>query len=363
VTAIRCDVLIIGGGIAGLSLAAELAGRVSVVLAEAEPTLGYHTSSRSARQLIPSYGPPAVQQLTARTLDLLQRMENESGLQFLAHRSFLLIGSEHDVHTHASDHMEFIDPVDARELSPELRPEAYEAAGLDRTSFGCRTDVLLQHHHNRARAAGAHFLTESRVHSARRHGSGWQLAAGQERIDAGIVVDAAGAWADQVAALCGAQPQGLVPYRRTAAIVDVARPLAGGQPMVAAADGGFYYRPENGQVLISPSETEPSEPEDARPRDADVQRAISNIGRSTTLEFTGVVRAWTGLRTEPADGHPVVGFDGAAEDFFWLAGQGGYGFQTSAGIAELAAGLILGEHDGAGDVAAALSPRRRTFQL
>jgi D-arginine dehydrogenase len=362
-TAISCDVLIIGGGIAGLSLAAELAGRVRVVLAEAEPTLGYHTSSRSARQLVPSYGPPAIQQLTGRTLDLLHRRESEAGLQILSHRSFLLIGSEAAVKEHASGQMEIVDPASARELSPELRPDAFEAAGLDRTSFGCRTDVLLEHHHSTARAAGARFLTESRVYSARRRGSGWEVAAGQEMIEAGIVVDAAGAWADQVAALFGAKPKGLVPYRRTAAVVDVARPLLPGQPMVAAADDSFYYRPENGQVLISPSETEPSEPEDARPREADVQRAIAHIGRCTTLAITGVARAWTGLRTEPADGHPVVGFDAEADGFFWLAGQGGYGFQTSAGIAELAAGLILGEHDGAGDVPAALSPRRRTLTL
>ncbi|MFT4469136.1 NAD(P)/FAD-dependent oxidoreductase [Arthrobacter sulfonylureivorans] len=360
-TTISCDVLIIGGGIAGLSLAAELAGRVRVVLAEAEPTLGYHTSGRSARQLVPSYGPPAVQQLTVRTLDLLHRRQSEAGLQILSHRSFLLIGSKAAVKEHASGQMEFIGPDDALELSPELRPGAFEAAGLDRTSFGCRTDVLLEHHQDTARAAGARFLTGSRVESARRHGSSWRVVAGGETIEAGTVVNAAGAWAEQVAALFGARPQGLVPYRRTAAVVDVARPLSPRQPMVAAADDSFYYRPENGQVLVSPSETEPSEPEDARPRDTDVRRAIAHISRSTTLTITGVAQAWTGLRTEPADGHPVVGFDPEVAGFFWLAGQGGYGFQTSAGIAELAAGLILGEHDGAGDVPAALSPHRRSF--
>ncbi|HXF02547.1 MAG TPA: FAD-dependent oxidoreductase, partial [Arthrobacter sp.] len=205
-TPISCDVLIIGGGIAGLSLAAELAGRVRVVLAEAESTLGYHTSSRSARQLVPSYGPPAIQQLTVRTLDLLHRLEGKTGLQILSHRSFLLIGSEAAVKDHASGQMEFIDPGSAQGLSPELRPGAFEAAGLDRTSCGCRTDVLLEHHQSTARAAGARFLMESRVHSARRHGSGWQLVAGRETVEAGIVVDAAGAWADQVAALFGAKP-------------------------------------------------------------------------------------------------------------------------------------------------------------
>jgi glycine/D-amino acid oxidase-like deaminating enzyme len=174
------------------------------------------------------------------------------------------------------------------------------------------------------------------------------------------VVNAAGAWADAVAAIFGAAPQGLVPYRRTAAVVDVGHPLAADQPMVAAADDSFYYRPEGGQVLISPSEKVASAAEDARPRPGDVEAVIGLINRMTTMDIRSVARSWTGLRTEPADGHPVVGFDGTVPGFFWLAGQGGYGFQTSCGIAELATGLLLGRGFGTCSPAtvAALSPLR-----
>lgn len=357
---LTCDVLIIGGGIAGLSLASVLSAEAKVVLAEAEPALAYHTSARSARQLIPSYGPPAVRELTDRTLELLHGIQDRTGLHFLTPRGFLLVGSGDAVQLRASEGMEFLTPAQARRLSPELRPGTFEAAGLDRRSFGSDADAMIEYHRSAAAANGAQVLTGSPVRSAAPAGSGWRVEAGQERIEARTVVNAAGAWADAVAAVFGAAPQGLVPYRRTAAIVDAARPLGAGQPMVAAADDTFYYRPEGSQVLVSPAEKVASAAEDARPRPGDVEAVVGLINRMTTMDIRSVARSWTGLRTEPADGHPVVGFDGAVDGFFWLAGQGGYGFQTSCGIAELAAGLLVGRGTGSctGATVAAVSPLR-----
>jgi D-arginine dehydrogenase len=357
-----CDILIIGGGIAGLSLASTLSADAKVVLAEAEPALAYHTSSRSARQLVPSYGPAVVRALTDRTLVLLHRIQEQTGHRFLTPRSFLLIGAEEAVRAHASEGMEFLSPAEAGRLSPELRPDTFEAAGLDRRSFGSDADAMIEYHRSTAVANGAVVLTGAPVRSATAGPGRWRVEAGPERIEAATVVNAAGAWADAVAGLFGAAPQGLVPYRRTAAVVDVAHPLGAGQPMVAAADDTFYYRPEGSQVLISPSERVASPAEDARPRPGDVEAVVGLIDRMTTMEIRSVARSWTGLRTEPADGHPVVGFDAAVAGFFWLAGQGGYGFQTSCGIAELAAALLGGREPGAGtgSAAAALSPLRNT---
>ena len=155
------------------------------------------------------------------------------------------------------------------------------------------------------------------------------------------MVNAAGAWADELAVISGVEKLGLQPYRRTAAIVDVERPLPESCPMVAAADESFYFRKEGNDVLISPSESVPSGPEDAKPYPGDVEALVARLNAVTTLGIRNVRTAWTGLRTEAADGVPVVGFDAEATGFFWLAGQGGYGFQTSSGIAELAAELIL----------------------
>jgi glycine/D-amino acid oxidase-like deaminating enzyme len=335
------DVLIVGGGIAGLSLASALAGSCTVALVEAEQELAYHTSSRSARNLIPSYGPAVVQELTVRTLELMAARDAKLPAPVLSPRSFMLIGTEETVRTESSGHMRPISHAEALDLCPALVPESFSAAGLDTGSFGCNAPLLLADHKLRAEAAGADIITGARVHSAQRLGSGWEIGAGQEAFQAGVMVNAAGAWADELAVISGVEKLGLQPYRRTAAIVDVEHPLPEYSPMVAAADDSFYFRREGNDVLISPSEAVPSGPEDARPRPGDVERLVAKLNQVTTLGIRGVRTAWTGLRTEAADGIPVAGFDAEAPGFYWLAGQGGYGFQTSAAMAELAAAQIL----------------------
>ncbi len=346
---LTCDVLIVGGGIAGLSLASELAGRGSgpgagprVVLVEAERTLGYHTSSRSARQLIPSYGPPVVRRLTRRTLELLDAAQERTNLVLTRPRSALMVGSAGQVAAKAGGSLVPVPHAEALRLCPQLRPDTFEAAGLDTTCVGTDTDALLEYHRAAAVAAGARILTDARVSAARRVGGTWQVTAGDHPIAAGVVVNAAGAWADGLAGLFGAHPQDLVPYRRTAAIVSVNSRPAPDAPMVRAADESFYFRRDERGVLISPSESVPSVAEDARPHPGDVEALIDRLNGLTTLGITGVITSWTGLRTSRASGLPVVGFDPAAEGFFWLAGQGGYGFQTSSAIAELAASLLTG---------------------
>ncbi len=347
------DVVIVGGGIAGLSLASTLAGQCSVALIEAEQNLAYHTSARSAGQLIPSYGPPVVQELTLRTLDVIAAQDAERPEPVLTPRSFMLIGDDATVRAEASGHMRRITHAEALALCPALVPDAFSAAGLDTGSFACNAPVLLEDHRRRAEAGGVDIITGARVHSAQRLGTGWELGAGQEGFQSAVVVNAAGAWADELAVLSGVEKLGLQPYRRTAAIVDVDHSLPEASPFVAAADDSFYFRPKNGQVLISPAEHVPSGPEDAGPYPGDIERLVARLNAITTLGIRNVRTAWTGLRTEAADGVPVAGFDAEATGFFWLAGQGGYGFQTSSAIAELAAGLILA---GQGPGAAAPSP-------
>lgn len=336
------DVVIVGGGIAGLSLASVLAGRCSVALVEAEQTLAYHTSSRSARQLIPSFGPDVVQGLTVRTLELMAIRDSVLPEPVLEPRSFMLIGDAAQVKAEASGHMKPITHEQALELCPVLKPESFTAAGLDTGSFACNAPLLLEDHRRLAEAGGVDIITGARVHSAQRLGSGWQLGAGQEALQSAVVVNAAGAWADELAVISGVEKLGLQPFRRTVAIVDVERQLSEGCPMVAAADNTFYFRREDGHVLISPSETVPSGPEDAQPRPGDIEELVARLNSLTTLGIGAVRRSWTGLRTEAADGIPVAGFDAEAPGFFWLAGQGGYGFQTSSAMAELAAAMILG---------------------
>lgn len=350
------DVVIVGGGIAGLSLASALTSddraKLRVTLVEAEHSLAYHTSSRSARQLIPSYGPEVIQQLTERTLHLIRALEDGLPTPVLTPRSFMLVGSEHDVAARASGAMERVSWEDAVRLCPPIEPAAdghgYDAAGLDTTAVGCNTDALLDHHRSAAEAGGTNILTGARVHSVQRLRTAWEVGAGSQAVHAAVVVNAAGAWADELAVLSGVATQGMRPYRRTAAVVAADNIPAPDSPMVAAADDTFYFRRDDDGLLISPAETVPSVPEDAQPRPEDLEALISRLDSMTTLGVGNVMRAWTGLRTQVADGLPVVGFDPEAEGFFWLAGQGGYGFQTSSAIAELAAGLITGTGPGSG---------------
>lgn len=335
------DVVIVGGGIAGLSLASALAGKCTVALVEAEQSLAYHSSSRSARQLIPSYGPAVVQELTLRTLELIAAKDESRPVPVLSPRSFMLIGDEDTVRAEASGTMRRISHAEALELCPVLDPGSFAAAGLDNHSFACNAPVLLEYHRRVAEEAGADIITGARVHSAQRLGSGWQVGAGQEAFQASVMVNAAGAWGDELAVISGVEKVGLQPYRRTVAIVAVDRPLPENCPMVAAADESFYFRRDDGDVLISPSEAVPSAAEDAKPHPGDVEALISRLNTVTTLGIRSVRKAWTGLRTQAADGIPVTGFDAEAPGFFWLVGQGGYGFQTSSAMAELAAELIL----------------------
>lgn len=360
------DILVVGGGIAGLSLGSALAGRTGVLVVEAEETLGFHTSSRSARQLTPSYGPAVIQDLTIRTLALIRALEVHLPEPVLAPRSFLLVGSEDAVRDNASGRMHPVTPGEVQALAPELNAGAFAAAGLDTTSVACDTDALMDYHRQRILDRGGRILTGHPVRSAALEtgpdgsANSWVTAAGSTHIRSRVVVNAAGAWADRLASLYGVRARGLQPYRRTAAVVAVDHPLADGAPLVAAADESFYYRPEGNQVLISPSESVPSDPMDAQPRAKDIEELVELVNSVTTMGITGVVRSWTGLRTQAADGLPVVGYDDAVPGFFWLAGQGGYGFQTSSGIAELAASQLLGESSQT-PAAQALNPARPTL--
>lgn len=339
------DVLIVGGGIAGLSLAAELAGRCRVALVEAEPSLAYHTSSRSAQQLIPSYGPPPVQELTRRTLEVLADAADGAGRRLVWPSRFMLVGSRADVQAESHEGMRALTRDEARALVPALRPGAFEAASLDTDSVRVDAQALLAFHEERARSRGVGLHVGAPVHSAQRVGGGWLVGAGAEGFHAANVVNAAGAWADDVAILFGVERLGLQPYRRTAALVSLATPLDPDTPMVAAADDTWYFRPDPVGALVSPSESEPSRAEDAVPRPGDIEAALALIRTVADLEVTGTVRAWTGLRTSPQDGLPVLGFDPEGPGFFWLAGQGGYGFQTSSALAEAAAAQLLAGPD------------------
>jgi D-arginine dehydrogenase len=234
-------------------------------------------------------------------------------------------------------------PDEARDLCPELRPGWITAALVEPNAQDIDVAGLHQSYVRRTRAAGATIVTGAALVAAERERKLWRLALENDSrtVTAEVVINAAGAWADQVAALFGARPVGLRPLRRTIAIARRANAVLGpGAPLVADVADGFYYRPEGPQVLVSPADETPSEPCDARPDEAGVALALDRVGEATTLGLRSVVTAWAGLRTFAPDRVPVAGFDPDVPGLFWLAGQGGYGIQTAPALARLAAASV-----------------------
>ena len=331
--------IIIGGGIAGISLGRELSKRgQQVTLLEAEDQLAYHTSGRSAQQLVLGYGPPAVRELTDLTVEMLQSQQRQLDEPVVWPSTFLMVGTESEIDEGAYPGQIRMDAATLRSRVPELRPARFPAGALDERSLRTSAEAMMQW--LVADAANLDVHLGERVTAATYDQGTWAVTTNQATYRAETVVNAAGAWADPVAQLFGLAPLELTPLRRTAAILEIDTVLRADRPMVMKADGYYYRYEDDRAILASPQEAVASPPEDAQPRAEDIDALIQELHADTTLHVTGIREAWTGLRTEASDGVPVVGFD-EHPGFFWLAGQSGYGFQTSLGFARLAADLII----------------------
>lgn len=359
------DFAVIGGGIAGASVAAELVPHGSVVLLEAEDMPGYHSTGRSAAFWHETLGGPLVQQLSIASLDTL-----ENG-GFLTPRTSLNVA---DV-----EHLPLLDALEAKfagsgaELTRvdhagvlALVPRATEelAGGVieDRCAdidVGGLQGACLK----MFRQPGGVLETSFRVDRLRRIGGVWQISAGARTIEAKTVVNAAGAWCDEMAKLAGAAPLGLQPMRRTIAQVRVTTAdVPPTLPLTIDIAGSFYFRPEGAERLwLCPHDESPVDPHDAAPEEIDVALAIDRFESVTTWRVAAVERKWAGLRTFAPDRLPVIGFDPDVPHFFWLAGQGGVGIQTAPAAARIAAAQLL-KHEPhpsvAGIDARAFSPKR-----
>ena len=349
----RSDVLVIGAGIAGASVAAELAPGRRVVVLEMEDQPGYHTTGRSAAVFAECYGNRLVRALTRASRPFLERAPPGVEAPLLAPRGWLSIARRDQLERLGHLERELlasggtVQPVseaEARALVPILRRGHVAAALLDRSAMDIDVHALHHFYLRRLRAAGGETVTGARAVALDRAGGDWRVHTTQGDFAAPLVVDAAGAWADEVGRLAGAAPVGLVPMRRTVLILDPPHGTrVSGWPLVVDADESFYFKPEGGKLLASPADETPSPPCDARPKDLDVAVAVARITAACDIEVSHVGRRWAGLRSFVADRSPVAGFDPRAPGFFWLAGQGGYGVQTAPALSRLAAALALGE--------------------
>jgi len=350
----EADVLVVGGGIAGASVAYELATSASVVLAEAEATLAHHTTGRSAAVFTENYGNPIVRALTIASRPFLQDPpDGFSEVPLLSPRGALCIGRADQLERldafalegrRLVPSIERLDPPDALTHCPVL--DADYVAGAVWEPDACDIDVhaVLTGYVRGFRHRGGHIVTHARVTGARRRSGRWEIRTTAGQIHTGWVVDAAGAWADLVAAGFDAAPIGLHPLRRTAFLFDPPSEEDPRKwPLVIDIDEDFYFKPEGNRLLGSPADETPSGPCDARPAEIDVALALDRIGAALGTELRHAHQPWAGLRTFAPDRTPVVGPDPTVENFCWLAGQGGYGIQTSPAMAAAAAALVLND--------------------
>jgi D-arginine dehydrogenase len=335
------DVIVIGGGMAGVSIGYELAADRRVLLLEMERTLAFHTTGRSAAMFLESYGGPGVRALTVASRSFLE------SLDVLAPLPMLYIGRAgrgaavtalHDAVRTLAPKVQLLDGASAEQVQPLLRPGAVEAGLLEPDANEIDVHALHQHYLRGLRERGGSVRTAAGVTAAQLGPDGWQVRGGDETWTARTVVNAAGAWADDVAAVFGARPVGLQALRRTAFIAD-APPGVGG-PLIADVDDAFYVKPERGRVLCSPADETAQPPGDARADEVEMARAIEVINEVTTLDVRHVRSSWAGLRTFVPDRAPVVGYDDDRPGFFWFAGQGGYGIQLAPALARTGAALV-----------------------
>ncbi|MDE2301580.1 MAG: FAD-binding oxidoreductase [Sphingomonadales bacterium] len=344
--AARCDFAVVGAGMAGASLAAELAaGGARVVMLEAEAVPGYHATGRSAAFWTESYGGPGVQPLTTASGPFLA----EHG--FLRPRGALTIATAGDEPRLAAFAERYaalgialiaLDRAAIAARIPGLRPPW--RAGILEPSC-CDIDVagLHQHYLASARRLGAELHCRAELVAADPASGGWRLTLGDgTRLDAEMLVNAAGAWADAVAHLAGVQPLGIVPLRRTIVELAVTPAPAADLPLVLDLSERFYFKPEGARLWLSPHDESPAPAGDAAPEEVDVATAIARIESVVDWRIDRVVHRWAGLRSFAPDRLPVYGPDPRCPRFVWFAGQGGFGIQTAPAAARLAAAMLLG---------------------
>lgn len=360
---INLDILIVGGGIAGASVGAEVAGKRSVLILEAEEHCGYHSTGRSAAFFLESYGGPVVAELSTASAEFLQNPpENFCEHGFLRARGAL--------HLSQSDWPELPLKVPARRVErdelermmPGIKPRwtkaLFEPGCADIDVAGLHAAFLRQF-----RSRGGTVQTNARLVSARREESSWRVAlADGSELSAGVIVDAAGAWADSVAEGCGATRLGIAPKRRTMVQLRVGRSGLKDLPLVNDAGGNFYFKGEtDNSIWLSPHDEIDTDPCDAAPEEIDIATAIDRFEGVVDWRIERIERSWAGLRSFSPDRVPVYGFDPDVPGFFWCAGQGGFGIQTSPAAGKLCGSLLLDEQPDASIAhidASAFSPSR-----
>jgi D-arginine dehydrogenase len=352
VTPLEVDCVIIGAGIAGTSVGFFLAPHLEIIVLEREPQPGYHSTGRSAAMVIDSYGSAQVRALTVASRSFFDSPPTQfSATPLLRPRAAMMVAPLEQSHL-LSEHFEVVRRMTPRAkqltveealgLVPVLRREALAGAVIDPTAADIDVNALHQGFLRGIRAHGGSVVTDAHVTAIAYLAGKWHVRTGTQEYRAAVLINAAGAWCDQIAALAEVRAIGVVPKRRSAFLFkpDVAHPIRD-WPLCGAVDESWYMKPDAGMLLGSPANADPTEPHDVQPEELDVAIGIQIIEAATTLQITRPTRTWAGLRSFVSDGDLVGGYDSDAPGFFWLTGQGGYGIQTSPAMGEACAAIVV----------------------
>ncbi|MGJ8544720.1 MAG: NAD(P)/FAD-dependent oxidoreductase [Sulfitobacter sp.] len=337
------DIIVIGGGIAGVSAAARLSSDANVTLLESETALGYHASGRSAALYEANYGSPSTVALNKASGEY----HREANGGYLSPRGLLIVAQTHEREAFEADvtamGVDPVSPAQALEMVPILAAEKLAFAGYHEAAYDIDTDRMIQDFARQLRHAGGRVETSAAVTAIRRDGDMWHVSCGAREFSAPMLVNAAGAWADQIAALAGAAPLGITPLRRSMARL----PAPGGHdvtgwPMFFGVGESWYAKPDAGALLVSPAEEDPAEPHDAWADDMVLAEGLDRYQQMVSEPVTRLIGSWAGLRSFAPDRNLVLGPDPDVPGFIWSAGQGGYGFQTAPAASQLVADLTFG---------------------
>ncbi|MGB1310504.1 MAG: NAD(P)/FAD-dependent oxidoreductase [Leucothrix sp.] len=344
------DFIVIGAGISGASVAYELAESASVLLLEGEASPGYHSTGRSAALYTPNFGSPTVCRINKASKVFFDNPpDGFCDNPLLTPRGALTVAASGDEHSLQAllDLSSENSPIyevtkqDALALAPIIKHEVIAAGVYEPNVMDIDVASLHQGYLRGFKRRGGVLQTNQGVTALKSHHALWEVGTVNNTYQGKQLVNAAGAWADQLGVLAKAQPIELVPKRRTAILVDVPAHIdLSGMPLVDFV-GGAYMKPEAGQLMVSPGDETPVEPQDILPDDLEVAVLVDWLERKTLLSVDRIAHSWAGLRSFVADGNPVVKFDDEIANFFWLAGQGGYGIMMAPSLAKQAAKQLL----------------------
>ena len=354
------DIIVIGGGIAGISAAARLAPHGTVTVLEGESALGYHASGRSAALFEANYGLPPTVALSVASADYHKTANGG----YLSPRGLLILAQEGDGAQFESDQaalkLDVLSPSEACDLVPILNKAKIVRAGYHAEAWDVDTDRMIQDFARAVRQTGGRVLTGETVTHITRDSGQWIVTTNTQTYRAKLLINAAGAWADTVARMAGIAPLGIIPHRRSMARL----PAPGGHdvsswPIFFGTGESWYAKPDAGKLLVSPADEDPVEPHDAYADDMVLAEGLARYEEMVTTPVTRVETNWAGLRSFAPDRTLVLGRDPVQPDFVWCAAQGGYGFQTAPAASQLVADLVTGAQPVLdAQTVAALSPAR-----